>query len=242
MTINIHDSVGLIVAKNLQTAAVFEQVGVDFCNQSRLPLIALCEENELDIGKIKAELEKIPCPKHGDQPSFISMPLDELCDYIVTNHHDYLYRSVPGMKHLLCEAVNERKQNSPELNEAFDDFIKFENIMYRHLELEEKEYFPFISNLVAASSGHFSSDEWNKSAVEYVAVLEDDHRNANGFVNSVCQLIKHDNLKKNASESCLKFAEKMKELQKDIHLHIILEDCILQPGSIRLEKDILINY
>ncbi|UDQ98027.1 hypothetical protein AAEX28_13680 [Lentisphaerota bacterium WC36G] len=234
-----NSTIGLVIAENVKTAPIFDNYGINIGRKNTKKIGEVCQKLDLNIENILADLHKVPPPLPGEQPDFLNMPLDELCKYIVVNHHQFLYRNVPKMEEYLIKASEYQGNEFPALHSALKSFKDFEEIMYRHLKMEEQEYFPFVKKMVKiANKETVYNQSFPHSTRSYVKILTNDHRKASKLVAKVCRFVKYKNPPKNASDNYLKFIQLVDKLHQDIFLHITLEDSILQPKSIDLEQQI----
>lgn len=232
-------TIGLVIAKNIKAAQIFDEYGVNIGRENTTSIAEVCEKHNIECDEVLSKISKLPPPLENAQPDFLNMPLDELTQYIVKNHHKFLYQHVPEMEKYLEAAVEEQKNEFPALTDALKSFKDFEEIMYRHLKLEEKEYFPFVCDMVkiANKEAPFQGG-FEQTAEEYIETLVDDHRRASKLVNKTCRFVKYKNPPKNAGENYIKFIQLVNALHQDIFLHITLEDSVLQPKSIILEQQL----
>ena len=85
MEINNTTTVSEIVRKNYRTAQLFENHNIDFCCGGNISLDHACDKAGLELSKLLSELEKILKNDNPDTTYIESLPLDELCHYIVNN-------------------------------------------------------------------------------------------------------------------------------------------------------------
>lgn len=230
------ETVGHTVARNLKAADVFAQFGIDFCQQNKWTIDKVCQANGIEPGELFELLGSLSDPLPGEQPDFLHMPLPDLCKYIVVNHHQFLYRNVPVIEEHLVQTCKQQAGKYPELMDALEAFKNFEDIMRGHLKMEEREFFPYVRDLVKIRDDEKPfHTSWSKTCREYVDILEDDHQRANAFVRQACQLAHLDDPPADACENYKLFIFKIEELDKDVHIHIVLEDSDLHPRAIELE-------
>ncbi len=232
-------TIGLIIAKNIKTAQIFNEYNINIGAENMYNIEDICDKHNIIITELLTKLSKLPPPLKDEQPDFLNMPLDELSRYIMLTHHKFLYNNIKKMEEFLVAATNEQQHEFPALKEALNAFNDFEKIMYHHLKLEENEYFPFICKMVKIADKELPFQKnYSHTAIEFIEILTKEHRNASKLVNKVCRLVRYQNPPRDAGENYLNFIDLARELYKDIHIRISLEDSILQPKSIILEQQL----
>ena len=79
------------------SAWVFEKYGIQFQEKGEMKLAAACDEKKVDKAHLLRDLKYRVhhISEADDSINFDTMPLDMLCDYIQTRHHDYIKEEVP---------------------------------------------------------------------------------------------------------------------------------------------------
>ena len=72
------------------------------------------------------------------------MPLLELCDHIVAEHHDRLREDLPRLDGLLAKVVRAHATERPWVVELRDTFTKLRHELEEHLPAEEDQLFPLV--------------------------------------------------------------------------------------------------
>src|SRR6188474_3153378 len=95
---------------------VFEELGVDYCCGGKQSLSTACDARGLAVDHAVAALESVAGAPSGER-DWASAPLSELCDHIVTAHHDHLREELPRLDGLLEKVVRAHGDGRPELSE-----------------------------------------------------------------------------------------------------------------------------
>jgi regulator of cell morphogenesis and NO signaling len=230
-------SVGKIVAKNYQAAKVFSRYGIDFCCGGQASLTKACEEKEVPLSQVMAELE---AELSTDQVyDFDSYPLERLVSYIEGVHHSYVQNtSVLILKYL--KKVNEVHGHwRPELAEIFAEFEASHESLQEHLKEEETILFPFVKFLAKSiNEGKPISSLPEESLDEAIRMLEDDHNREGARFHKIAQLTNQYTPPKGACQTFRVSYLLLEEFERDLHKHVHLENNILFPKVKKLLAEI----
>jgi len=160
--------------------------------------------------------------------------LDFLCDYIISNHHAYLKKSIlqilSNLKKLSREKGSVNGSYRMKLKKLFDD-------IEIHMNKEEKLLFPYIKKLVNMDK---RNEEYEippfGSVSDLIKVIEKEHRDEGKELGRLSRIWKENNSSMNHSEPEFATAEMLEAMISDFIYHIHLENNILFPKSIILEK------
>jgi regulator of cell morphogenesis and NO signaling len=104
---------------------------------------------------------------------------------------------------------------------------------------EEKMLFPYIKNLVAAKRNSLDLPFAPFGAVgNPISVMEKEHTSAGDAFAKIRKITNNFTLPEDACATFAAFYEELKEFEKDLHMHIHLENNILHPKAIKLEYEL----
>jgi regulator of cell morphogenesis and NO signaling len=232
------ETVGEIAAKDLRKAEVFKKYGIDFCCGGKKSLKQVCEEKGLDVAVVEAELEN-PIQAVSSANDYNRWEPDFLADYIYNQHHLYYYNELPIIKGLLTKVVQHHGDNHPELKYVYSLFAQLVQELDTHFMREEKVVFPFIKALALAKrTGNFETLNSQPSLTEPIQIMEADHEAAGGILADIEKITGKYNPPADACNSYQYLYKKLKELDEDLHQHIHLENNILFPKALKLDKEL----
>ena len=231
-----------IVSNDYRTADVFRKYGIDFCCGGKWPLKMVCESMDLDIVIVKKELEEavrtICLP---NTLRFNKWDIDFLTDYIINVHHQYLRKALPEAKDYLASLVQGHQKKFSYLPELLKIFIDLSKEMFPHLQEEETIIFPCIRQIAHAYNSRESYAallvRTLRKPVENVMHHEDE--SVNKSLHQLRQLTDHYTLPEGACVSHKVTFLKLLEIDNDLVQHIHLENNILFPRAIAMEKELL---
>jgi regulator of cell morphogenesis and NO signaling len=231
-----------IVKQYYQTASVFRGHGIEYCCGGKWPLKMVCETKGIDPGQLMEELQRasrtISVP--GSLP-FDQWKTDFLADYIINIHHEYLRRSLPEISGQLKKFVSEHAKKHPQLPELERLFNLLQTSMLPHLLQEEEVIFPYIRQIAHA---YESRETYASLLVRTLRKPVEDimHHEHKLLEKTLYQFRELTNNYTPPEASCtshrLSFSL-LKELDDDLVQHVYLENEILFPRAIAMEKELL---
>lgn len=232
------ETVGQIAAKDIRKAEVFKKLGIDFCCGGKKSLKQACDEKGLELTAVEAALENAnEAPKVSE--NYDRWNPDFLADYIYNKHHQYYYDEAPIIGELLIKVVGHHGEKYPELEKAYNLFITLAKELNAHFAKEEKVLFPFIKALVRAKqTGNTEELRDQFSIAGPIQMMESDHEIAGEILAELNGVTNNYTTPADACNSFQFLYKKLKELEEDLHQHIHLENNILFPKALKLEKEL----
>lgn len=232
------ETVGQIAAKDIRKAEVFKKLGIDFCCGGKKSLKQVCEEKGLELSFVEAELETVnKAPKASE--NYDRWSADFLADYIYNKHHQYYYDEAPIIGELLTKVVGHHGENYPELQEVYRLYSTLAVELNDHFAKEEKVVFPFVKALVRAKqTGNIEELRNQFSLAEPIQLMESDHEAAGEILARINEETHGYTPPAGACNSFQFLYRKLNELESDLHQHIHLENNILFPKALQLEKEL----
>jgi regulator of cell morphogenesis and NO signaling len=240
--IDLNSSVSEIVREDYRTADVFRKYDIDFCCGGKWPLRMVCETKNLDYEIIKEELEQSArtITIHNTLP-FDEWDIDFLTDYIVNVHHQYLRKALPEAKDYLVNFLDGHLKKFPYLGDLLKIFDGLCKEMFPHLEQEETILFPYIRQIAHA---YYSKESYAALLVRTLRkpvenVMRHEHETVNTILQQMRRITDNYTLPEGACVSHKVTFMKLLEIDNDLVQHMHLENDILFPRSIAMEKELL---
>jgi len=227
--------IGDIVATDFRAAAIFEQYGIDFCCGGGRPVGEACRVAAVAPSEVQAAIEALG-PWAGGETDVSQWPLDRLIDHIVSVHHGYVRASMPTIRQYLAKLVGVHGVRHPELVRVLSFFDTIIRDLSQHLLKEERVLFPYVRELElqAAAGGRICSPF---GTVENpIRMMEREHRDAADELGAIRELT-HGYAA--PDDGCTTYRVCMAELrrfERDLHQHVHLENNVLFPKAIALER------
>lgn len=236
MAISKDNTIGEIVVLDYRTAEVFEKYKLDFCCKGDRTIEKACQESGIEPADVVRSLEHIG----GSSASGIdynSWPLDLLADYIEKKHHRYVSDHIPLLQSYLEKISRVHGDAHPELFEIKTQFDNCAGELTTHMKKEELMLFPFIRRMVLAKQSGSAFPVAPFGTVQNpVSMMLLEHNVEGERFGKIATL---SNQYTPPSDGCTTYRvalASLKEFEDDLHLHIHLENNILFPKAIALEK------
>jgi len=231
-----------IVNNDYRTAEVFRKYGIEYCCAGKWPLQMICESKDLDFTEIIRELE--------NAMSTICVPntlpvekwsIDFLIDYIINIHHAYLKKDLPETGEQLERFATEHQKKFPELTELVRVFNNLTSEMLPHLQHEEEIIFPYIRQIAHAFDNKESyAGLLVRTLRKPVAnVMQHEHESVQKTLNQIRQLTNYYTPPPHACTNHKVTYSKLHEIDNDLARHMYLENNILFPRAIEMEKKLI---
>jgi len=229
-------TVGEIVTKNFSTASVFSKHGIDFCCGGDKTLDDACKEQSVDIAELQKELDEAVQNK-GGSIDFNSWSLKLLADYIEENYHAYIKEKAPVLLQLLKKIVEVHGGRHPELLKINELFSQSAMALSMHLQKEEQILFPLIRQISDAAKLGISPEEIHCGSVQNpISVMMAEHETEGERFEAISKLSGKYQTPADGCNTYRATYEALDEFERKLHEHIHLENNILFPKAIELEK------
>lgn len=227
------NTIGEIVAMNYKSAHVFSKHHIDFCCQgNRLLKDVLTSENRTQIIQ---ELDEITHETNKDQIDFLSWPLDLLIDYIVKKHHRFVEEKSNEIIPLLQKIVSVHGKSHPELLRINELFSQAVVDLAAHMKKEELILFPYIQKMLS------KKEITSEFVINPIERMHHEHNHEGERFREIAQLSNNYTPPNDACNTYKLTYALLAEFEKDLHLHIHLENNILFIKAIELEQQLLLE-
>ena len=230
-----------IVNEQHQTASVFEKYNLDYCCNGSRSLQESCSEDRISLNEVVAALQNIYANKTNEL-DFNKVKLYQLADYIVYTHHRYVKKEMPQILSYLEKVTSKHGNRHNELYKIAALFGELSNEMTHHMHNEETILFPRIKQLEQTGFEPIPFDIKNYQYLELPIIdLKDDDEDAG---NKMAEIRKLTNNYIPPADSCTTFKLLYASLQAfeiDLHHYVHLENSILFPKALALERKLKFN-
>ena len=233
------ETLGEIAAKDLRKAEVFKKYGLDFCCGGKKTVREACLEKGLDVTKVEQELQVADKNIASSRPlPYNEWSLDFMTDYISNTHHRYVRKTIPDLKSYGAKVASVHGNLHPELHKMNRLADEVSDELASHMLKEEAALFPYIKSLVAAKNEGTRLQNVNfKSVQSPIDMMEHEHESVGKKMEEIRLLSKNYLLPEDACASYSYWFKTLEEFENDLHLHVHLENNILFPKSLDLEKE-----
>lgn len=236
MNITEENTVAEVVTYNIKTADVFKKHGIDFCCGGGISIKKACEKNNISYADLEQELSNVN-NNISRAYDYDSWKLDFLVDHIENVHHTYVAENTPLVLQYSDKVAKVHGHHYKEVVEINKLFHAVAQELAAHMKKEELILFPFIKQLVKADKEGVKVRVPHFGTVNNpIAMMEEEHENAGDILKEIKQLSNNYTPPENACNTFKALYAKLEEFEQDLHQHIHLENNILFPKAILLEK------
>lgn len=234
---NTQKQIGQFVADDYRTAAIFSKHNIDFCCNGNRTIAEACDKKGIDSTILMNEINTVLNTSRNETIDYKSWPLDLLVDYIVKKHHRYVEAKIPVLRQFLDKLCKVHGERHPELYKINELFTASAGELASHMKKEELILFPFVKKMVTAESDHSALQSPQFDTIENpIAMMMEEHDNEGQRFRDISELTDNYNPPSDACNTYKATYAMLEEFEKDLHLHIHLENNILFPEAIKLEK------
>jgi regulator of cell morphogenesis and NO signaling len=219
-------TLGEIVLQQPSAAALFERLGLDYCCGGGRTLEEACGRHGLDARTVSVLVQALADePRSADLEAHdvARATIPELCEHIVSRHHDPLRRDLPRISGLLATVVRVHGKAHPDLHDLERLFTAIRDELEDHMRVEELKLFPACLALDSDRDAPFDAD--------LLRLLEDDHA-ATG--DALCALRELAGGYRNDAALCSTHRALLRGLRAfeiDMHQHVHEENNVLFPRA-----------
>lgn len=230
-------TVGSTVALDYRTASVFQKYGIDFCCKGGQTIEEACKKKGIEKTSLISEIEKAINSDNRPAEDFNAWPLDKLANYIEQKHHRYVSEQTPVLLQFLDKLCKVHGSRHPELFEINEEFNHVAGELAMHMKKEELILFPNIKQMVRIkmNNANYYQPEFSTVKNPIDMMMSEHSIEGDRFV----KIASLSNSYTPPADGCTTYRvafQMLKDFESDLHMHIHLENNILFPKSIDLEK------
>jgi regulator of cell morphogenesis and NO signaling len=231
-------TIGAFVAEDYRTAAVFTKYKIDFCCKGNRTINEVCEKQEIDSKVLLKKIQDALLAEDSNKIDFNSWPLDLLAEYIEKTHHRYVEDKSIVIMQFLNKLCSVHGANHPELFQINELFTECAGELAQHMKKEELMLFPFIKKMIKAKETEEDLMQPPFGTVSNpIAMMMHEHDTEGERFREIASLTNDYTA---PSDGCTTYKvtfAMLKEFEENLHTHIHLENNILFPKAMVLEKE-----
>lgn len=231
-------TIGSFVADDFRTAAVFSKYKIDFCCKGNRTVTEVCAKQNIDADILLQSVYEVLQSENNGSIDFNSWPLDLLADYIEKTHHRYVEEKSNVLLPFLDKLCKVHGANHPELFKINELFKGCAEELSQHMKKEELVLFPFVKRMVKTKESDGILQQPSFGTVSNpIAMMMHEHDNEGERFRAIAELTNNYTPPADACTTYRVTFAMLKEFEEDLHKHIHLENNILFPKAVALEKD-----
>ncbi|MBW9145786.1 iron-sulfur cluster repair di-iron protein [Clostridium sp. CM027] len=224
--INKNQSLGEIVSTFPGSTETFNRYKIDYCCGGHDTLAEALEVIDLDADEIIEELnneyEKF-IKTNSEYKDWRKEKPSTLIRHIVETHHEFTKKQLKEIDTLLLKVLKVHfKLHSEELLKVHKYFGTLKTELEEHLIKEEENLFPLIENFEITKDNSVLS-----KIHQVIKDTEDEHDAAGNIFKELEKITRDFNAPEGACTSFKLVYTKLHDLEKDLFIHIYLENSVL---------------
>lgn len=231
----VDETLGAIAAKDLRKAEIFKKYGLDFCCGGKKTVKEACAEKGIDVTRIEQELQQADKIISTRPLPYQEWSLDFLADYIVNTHHTYVRKTIPELSELSAKVARVHGDQHPELHVIAGLVKDIVEELSSHLVKEEEIVFPYIKQVAKRNAQPSVEDAGGLQAP--IDLMEMEHEAVGEKLEEIRALSNNYTVPSDGCASYNLLFKMLTDFEDDMFTHIHLENNILFPKAIQLEKD-----
>lgn len=240
MTVAIEKTVRELALENPSATRVFEKLGIDYCCGGNQPLEEACRRANLSVDQV---LEALKVAEEAtlaaqDVRDWQTEPIAALITHIQRTHHAYTREEIARLGPLFDKVCSVHGTNHPELLQIRETFQALAQELSTHLMKEEMILFPYILRMEASAAGNEPPTRAPFGSVQNpVSMMEHEHDSAGNALRAMNKASNGYSAPANACVSYQTLYKALASFEADLHRHIHLENNILFPRAVAMERE-----
>lgn len=222
-----------------EATRIFEKIGIDYCCGGNKSLEEACATANLSVDEVLDCLEFAEQEARAKQKdrNWQAEPLADLVAHINGTHHKYTREEIARLGPLFDKVVSVHGKNHPELQHVRAAFRGLAQELTMHMMKEEAVLFPYIVRMEEAviQKEPVLSPPFG-SVQNPVAMMMHEHDSAGDALRAMRQASAGYTLPGDACISYQTLYKALGDFERDLHQHIHLENNILFPRAIEMER------
>ncbi len=242
IAVNTNMTVSEIVQKHYRTADVFKKLGINYCCGGNGSLRDACALKGIDLDNVCTELEQaMQTVQLPGGVQFEEWPVDFLIDYVIHVHHSYLKKVLRPLSSSLKSFSQGHQNKYPYIMKVTDSFESLVDELEEHIQKEEAAIFPYLKQM---HSAHSRKEPYGNLFVRtlskpYHKTIELEHKRIAAYLKELRELTNDYHFTPSVCTNHQVLYHKLKELDADLVVHMRLENNVLFPKAMQMEKELL---
>jgi regulator of cell morphogenesis and NO signaling len=234
MTVTPDTLVADLAVANPATIRVFQRHRIDFCCGGRIPLSEACADRNIAAEELIGELE-LSMRTSEPTEDVARLPLSEIVAHIQRRFHRPLMKELPRLRAMLDKVVSRHGDRLPDvLFPLRETFLAFELELVAHIRKEDDVLFPAIVALEAGEGRAHGADwTWIDQPID---AMELEHAAAGDALARMAELTGTYSPPADACPTFLGLYHGLAELEREMHVHVHLENHALFPRANALAR------
>ncbi len=232
-------TVGELVSENYVFAAVLHYFGISFYQYPSDSLEKVCLKHKVNPRQLIAELESWALQKEPSLEELYLNPIELLVAYLKKKHYYFVRQELPFLSNLIS-GISPESGYELLLGDLRILFPLFVEDFIHHIHEEESRLFNRIDLLQSIEAGEFSTQDaltiLEKDPIQYLAEHHEIHDDE---MEGIRKLTHNYALAEDAPLTMKVIYHELQNFEKELSIHARIEDELLFPKAVELEKEAL---
>ncbi|MFN3404546.1 MAG: hemerythrin domain-containing protein [Cytophagaceae bacterium] len=229
---------------------------IDLISQNRL-LESVVERFNFKVKNYNLSIDQV-CRDNGENPDFVveilkafdensefpsaelkKFSLESILSYLRKTHQYYLYKKLPEIEQSIRGLIKDYSSTHPKLVLLGSLFLEYKKELSEHIEEEESDLFPFIEYLIKLKQhGFIFSNVYQQLHKYSIKGFLHNHQDKEEGLEGIKDLIMSCSETRDTILPYRIFLLQLDIFAKDLERHARVEDEILVPKALALEKEL----
>jgi regulator of cell morphogenesis and NO signaling len=222
-----HQTVADLVLDHSECAEVLARHRIDFCCRGDVSIEAAALARGITPDILVDELSRAiegRTAERANDPRALSTP--RLIAHIVATHHDYTRTALPFIATLAAKVSRVHGDHNPKLRALATAVDELVATLIPHLDEEEQSLFPML----------MASSVDGRRAIEQLGAMEEEHHAVGALLERIRAASDDFTLPEWACNSYRTLFSELGQLERDVHVHVHLENHVLKPRFVASER------
>lgn len=226
------------IKKDRYIAWSLHYFGVNFFRETKKSLQRICRENGIELEKV-LKVAGFFRNEHGLQLEQLQRyPIDLIVEYLKHSHYLFVKRRIPFI-HDLIKLIPQNPANKLILDDLKFIFPLFEHDFVEHIHREEDDLFGYIELLLKAFRKEIPVNTiYHRISQSELQEHALSHQDEMDEMEGIRELTNHYKPAGNTDESILFLFDELKAFDEQLQVHARIEDHLLFPKAVHLEKHV----
>ena len=237
--INLEMTVREVATQLPESTRLFETLKIDYCCGGNRSLTEACASAGVEVDNVMAQLSALDKSASSDTGTvdFQQLSLTELITHIVETHHVFTKSEMTRIQALAEKVIGVHGANHPELLSVGELFQRLCVDLSPHMFKEEQVLFPYIVGMEQAETRGLPAPFAPFGTVKNpVRMMMMEHDTAGDLLRKLRGVTSNYQVPGDACISYQTLYQALENLEKDLHQHIHLENNVLFPKAVELER------
>ena len=232
-----------VAVKMPESTRIFEKFKIDYCCGGNQSLTTACAAAGIDVHQVMKMLGVVTESKSQEAADFRYASVARLVEHIVNTHHVFTKSEMDRLEALTEKVSKAHGENHPELDQLREMFRALCMDLKPHMFKEEQVLFPYLIAMTQAAEQNRPGPFAPFGTVNNpVRMMMKEHDAAGQLLCELRALTSDYTVPPDACISYQTLFAALENFEKDLHQHIHLENNILFPKALELERALNRSY